>query len=327
MLRMLAGLAAALFFGVVGAGTLPAGELSGGDADVARRALQCDELLVIQQHPVMPSHVYTYHVEGLRPGGGLYRYRLPQNGSPGTLTQLVNSSEGVILDCELSPDAKTVLFSWKQSMQEPFHLFTIPRRGRPAAAAHLRRPPQLQRLLAARRRHRLPLDPQPAVRLLLELARGRAPSHGRRRRRRAADQRQLPERLHPHGDGRRPHHLRPLGVRGSAGDPHPETVDHPSRRHDVVRLLRQSRARPGDFHRGPCDPRRLGPRALHDDRAQRPVQRRDRDHRPQERRQRAGGHHQRHAGGGHRQGDDQQQRPVAAAPIKALGRWTIAISS
>ena len=93
--------------------------------------MRCDELLVIQQYPVMPSHVYTYHVEGSAPGGGLYRYRLPQKGSPGTLTQLVDSSAGVILDCELSFDAKTVLFSWKKSMQEPFHLFTIPIEGGP----------------------------------------------------------------------------------------------------------------------------------------------------------------------------------------------------
>ena len=62
--------------GLPDSGPLSAGELAGADADVARRALQCDELLVIQHHPVMPSHVYTYHVEGLRPGGGLYRYRL-----------------------------------------------------------------------------------------------------------------------------------------------------------------------------------------------------------------------------------------------------------
>ena len=32
----------------------------------------------------------------------------------------------MILDCELSFDAKTVLFAWKKSMQEPFHLFTSP---------------------------------------------------------------------------------------------------------------------------------------------------------------------------------------------------------
>ena len=82
MLRMLAGLAAALFFGVVGAGTLPAGELSGGDADVARRALQCDELLVIQQHPVMPSHVYTYHVEGLRPAAACIATGCPRTAAP-----------------------------------------------------------------------------------------------------------------------------------------------------------------------------------------------------------------------------------------------------
>ncbi len=129
MLRVLAGLIAVLYCGVAAAGTLPEGELSAAGADVARRALRCDELLVIQQQPVMPSHVYTYHVEGLRPGGGLYRYRLPRNGGPGALTQLVNSSEGVVLDCELSFDAKTVLFSWKKTMQEPFHLFTIPVEG------------------------------------------------------------------------------------------------------------------------------------------------------------------------------------------------------
>jgi hypothetical protein len=129
MLRMLVGLTAALYCGVAIASPLPTAELAGADADVARRALQCDELLVIQQHPVMPSHVYTYHVEGLRSGGGLYRYRLPRNGGPATLTQLVNSSEGVVLDCELSFDAKTVLFAWKKSMQEPFHLFTIPVEG------------------------------------------------------------------------------------------------------------------------------------------------------------------------------------------------------
>ena len=127
MLRMLARLSVALCWGVAGAGALPAGELA--DADVARRALQCDELLVIRQYPVMPSHVYTYHVEGLRPGGGLYRYRLSQNGSPGRLVQLVDASQGVILDCELSPDAKTVLFSWKKTMLEPFQLFTLPVAG------------------------------------------------------------------------------------------------------------------------------------------------------------------------------------------------------
>ena len=69
MLRLFVGLTAALYSGVAIAGALPTAGLAGADADVARRALQCDDLLVIRQHPVMPSHVYTYHVEGLRPAG------------------------------------------------------------------------------------------------------------------------------------------------------------------------------------------------------------------------------------------------------------------
>jgi hypothetical protein len=129
MLYMLVGLSAVLCHGVVGEGTLPAAELSVANAAAARSILQCDEILVVRQHPVMPSHVYTYHVEGLSAGGGLYRYRLPGNGAPGGLSELVDSSGGVILDCELSPDAKTVLFSWKQSMQEPFQLYTIAVKG------------------------------------------------------------------------------------------------------------------------------------------------------------------------------------------------------
>ena len=129
MLRMLVGLSAVLYCGLVGAGTLSARELAGADADVARRALQCDELLVIQQHPVMPSHVYTYHVEGLRPAAACIATGCPRTAARARSTQLVDSSQGVILDCELSLDAKTVLFSWKQSMQEPFHLFTIPVEG------------------------------------------------------------------------------------------------------------------------------------------------------------------------------------------------------
>ena len=131
MLFLLVGISAVLNCGIVSPGAMPAARVGPEDADVARRVLRCDEVLVIQQQPVMPSHVYTYHIEGLRPGGGLYRYRLPKGGAPGALTQLVDSSQGVILDCELSFDARTVLFSCKKSMREPFQLFTIPIEGGP----------------------------------------------------------------------------------------------------------------------------------------------------------------------------------------------------
>ena len=81
-LRMLMRLFAALCFGVVDAGTLPAAELAGADADAARRALRCDELLVIRQRPVMPSHVYTYHVEGLRPAAACIAADCPKTATP-----------------------------------------------------------------------------------------------------------------------------------------------------------------------------------------------------------------------------------------------------
>ena len=69
-------------------------------------------MLVIQRHELNPSHVYTYHVEGFRPGGGLYMFTPNEDG--GELKQLVASPDGQILDCDLSYDGTEVLFSWKQ---------------------------------------------------------------------------------------------------------------------------------------------------------------------------------------------------------------------
>jgi hypothetical protein len=70
------------------------------------------EVLVIRRHPMQLSHVYTYHAEGFRPGGGLYVYTPGPGG--GTLRELVASPEGEIIDCDLSYDAKEVVFSWKR---------------------------------------------------------------------------------------------------------------------------------------------------------------------------------------------------------------------
>ncbi len=70
------------------------------------------EMLVIQRHHLLLSHVYTYHVEGYRPGGGLYVHTPGPDG--GKMRQLVDSSEGMIIDCDLSYDAKEVIFSWKR---------------------------------------------------------------------------------------------------------------------------------------------------------------------------------------------------------------------
>ena len=86
-----------------------------------RGELGFGELTLIERHKIDPSHIYTYHAEGLHPGGGLYRYQLQS----GELTRLVDSPHGIILDQEISYDGKTILFSWKSKADVPFQIFTI----------------------------------------------------------------------------------------------------------------------------------------------------------------------------------------------------------
>ncbi len=90
-------------------------------AEARSGALGFDSLALVQRRPLNPSHVYTYHVEGLAKGGGLCALSLKD----GKLTRLVDASEGVILDCQVSYDGKQILFSWKRSMQEPFQIWRV----------------------------------------------------------------------------------------------------------------------------------------------------------------------------------------------------------
>jgi hypothetical protein len=80
-----------------------------------------DAMVMIQRRPLNPTHVYTYHVEGLETGGGLYVKSLADGG----LKQLIDASEGVILDCQVSYDGSQILFSWKRAMDEPFGIWRI----------------------------------------------------------------------------------------------------------------------------------------------------------------------------------------------------------
>jgi len=81
------------------------------------------QLILVQRHPIDSTHVYTYHVEGFRAGGGLYVYTV---GKPeGTLTQIFASPKGQILDADVSYNAKEILFSWRRSEKDPYHVFTI----------------------------------------------------------------------------------------------------------------------------------------------------------------------------------------------------------
>ncbi len=84
-------------------------------------ALGFNTLAMVQRKPLNPTHVYTYHVEGLEKGGGLYTLSLKDD----KVTRMVDASDGVILDCQVSYDGKQVLFSWKRTMQEPFKIWRI----------------------------------------------------------------------------------------------------------------------------------------------------------------------------------------------------------
>jgi len=88
---------------------------------LCRGKLGFDKLLVIKRHSLRPTHVYTYHVEGLKKGGGLYTLALKDK----KLTQLIDASEGVILDAQISYDGQQILFSWKRDMQKPFQIWRI----------------------------------------------------------------------------------------------------------------------------------------------------------------------------------------------------------
>ncbi len=82
-----------------------------------------DKLLVVKRHEITASHVYTYHYEGFKPGGGLYV--VSPHAADYAPVELVASPEGQILDCDLSYDGRTVLFSWRRREDEGYHLWTI----------------------------------------------------------------------------------------------------------------------------------------------------------------------------------------------------------
>ncbi|MBL7220943.1 MAG: hypothetical protein ISS69_12565 [Phycisphaerae bacterium] len=80
-------------------------------ARVKAGKLGFDKLVVVKRHEMNPSHVYTYHAESFKGGGGLYVY----SAADGKLTELLASPEGEIIDVDVSFDGKEILFGWKKS--------------------------------------------------------------------------------------------------------------------------------------------------------------------------------------------------------------------
>ncbi|UCE48997.1 MAG: hypothetical protein JSW47_02425 [Phycisphaerales bacterium] len=82
-----------------------------------------NRLVAIKRHEIKASHVYTYHYEGFKPGGGLYVFDV--HNLEREPLELVNSPTGQILDCDLSYDGKIALFSWRRREDAGYHLWTI----------------------------------------------------------------------------------------------------------------------------------------------------------------------------------------------------------
>jgi len=100
-------------------------EIQGELEQLEREVLlfDADKLVVIKRHEITASHVYTYHYEGFRAGGGLYVVSpLDPNFKP---IELVASPTGQILDVDLSYDGRTILFSWRRTQDEGYHIWSI----------------------------------------------------------------------------------------------------------------------------------------------------------------------------------------------------------
>ena len=78
-------------------------------------------VVVVQRRALRPSHVYTYHVEGLSKGGGLYVADFAKD----EVRRLVDATEGIVLDAQVSYDGRQILFSWKRTMSEPFAVWRV----------------------------------------------------------------------------------------------------------------------------------------------------------------------------------------------------------
>ncbi len=87
---------------------------------LADGALGFTRILAVQRNAIKPSHVYTYHCEGLRAGGSLFTYDLKSK----EITTLLEAGNGVILDCDISYDGENVVFSWMRDMK-PFQVYRV----------------------------------------------------------------------------------------------------------------------------------------------------------------------------------------------------------
>jgi hypothetical protein len=70
------------------------------------------DILLVHRKPLDISHVYVYHVEGYRPGGGLYVFTPDNKG--GKLKRIFDAGNGMITTADLSYDGREVVFAWRR---------------------------------------------------------------------------------------------------------------------------------------------------------------------------------------------------------------------
>jgi len=96
-------------------------------------AWDVDSLLFIKQHYRVPGHVYTAFMDAetgtcstqgppREPGGGIYR--LSPARPDGQVTEIANAADGVIMDLDLSYDAREIVFSWRLP-GKAYHLYRV----------------------------------------------------------------------------------------------------------------------------------------------------------------------------------------------------------
>jgi len=85
------------------------------EAQALRQALIDGELgfkdiLVVKRKPLNISHVYVYHVEGFRPGGGLYVFSPVEE----ELKCIFDAGDGMITTADLDYDGKQIVFALRR---------------------------------------------------------------------------------------------------------------------------------------------------------------------------------------------------------------------
>jgi len=101
-------------------------------ADLKAGKLGFTRVLVVQRNHVGCSHVYTYHVEGQRDGGGLFSL----NPADGALTKLLDSPDGQILSYDLSFDARELLVSWRKGRHYQIYRMDLDPNGQRVSNVH-----------------------------------------------------------------------------------------------------------------------------------------------------------------------------------------------